>query len=467
MITRSVETFADWRDAARLLLMAGIPPSSVDWQSGAVQQAGLFEEQAVPAALRDPTISIHVPKDFIALAERIACHRDPERWSWLYQALWRLSHGEKHLLELSTDSLMRRIELADKAVRRDAHKAKAFVRFRKVDDDTGEQYIAWHRPDHKILPIVAPFFQRRFSVMEWTILTPDQSVHWDGTRLDYGPGVPAEEAPEPDQLEDLWRAYYRATFNPARIKLKAMRREMPVRHWATLPETDIIPEMLAEAEERIAAMVKHTEGFDRSAADFLPEDSENLEALRKAATGCEGCPLYKDAIQTVFGEGATKGGFMLVGEQPGDEEDKQGHPFVGPAGQMLDKALEEAGIERGDVYITNAVKHFKFDRMPSGFRKHATPKIREIKACKPWLDHEIKAIRPRAIACLGATAGKSLLGPAFTLKAYRGKWHDGPEGSKILASYHPSAILRAPDHEQREILYLALVSDLKMLRAGL
>lgn len=454
----TADTFPEWRTQARQLLGAQIPPEFVYWGG---DQAALFDLPE-PVLHQEP---IKVPRSFFDFAEAIACHRDPERWALLYQALWRITHGEKHLFDLQTDPLVHRLSMMNKAVRRDAHKAKAFVRFRETQDEFGTHFIAWHRPDHKILPLVAPFFGRRFAVMRWAILTPDQSVHWDGEKLQYGTGVPQSEAPDEDGLEDLWRSYYRATFNPARIKLDMMRREMPVRHWATLPETNIIPEMLAEAEERIAEMVKHTEGFAESAADYLP-DAHDLSSLRQASKNCKGCPLYKDATQTIFGEGPARARYMLVGEQPGDQEDLQGHAFVGPAGQMLDRALDEADIERGDVYITNAVKHFKFELQPNGRRRHVTPKVREIKACKPWLDHEIQAIKPKAIAALGATAAKSLIGPGFTLKEGREKWHEGPEGSKILATYHPSAILRAPDHEQREAYYHALVKDLKRLKTA-
>ncbi len=211
-------------------------------------------------------------------------------------------------------------------------------------------------------------------------------------------------------------------------------------------------------------MVKYAEGFDRSAEDFVPE-ARDLDSLRQAAQNCRGCPLYKDATRTVFGEGPEKARFMLVGEQPGDQEDLQGHPFVGPAGQLLDRALIEAGIERGDVYITNAVKHFKFEQRGKR-RVHVTPKVREIKACRPWLEHEIAALKPKAVAALGATAGWSLLGAGFTLKEGREKWHEGPKGSKVVATYHPSAILRAIDHQQRDLLYSLLVQDLKMLKTA-
>ena len=196
-----------------------------------------------------------------------------------------------------------------------------------------------------------------------------------------------------------------------------------------------------------------------SAADFLPKKI-TYNTLYKASKGCQGCDLYLPARQTVFGEGAIKGSLMLVGEQPGNEEDLEGHPFIGPAGKLLNKALEDAGIPRGKVYVTNAVKHFRFEERGQK-RLHKSPSARQIKACRPWLDAEISLMQPAAILCLGATAAKSLLGANFSLTRQRGQWQPGPGDSRILATYHPSAALRAPDHDKREAFYKAIVQDLK------
>ncbi|HTK83998.1 MAG TPA: UdgX family uracil-DNA binding protein [Patescibacteria group bacterium] len=209
-----------------------------------------------------------------------------------------------------------------------------------------------------------------------------------------------------------------------------------------------------EDDQRISRQKTET-----SAANFLPSKI-TYEALVKASEGCKGCELYKFATQTVFGEGATDASLILVGEQPGNEEDLAGHPFVGPAGKLLDKALAEAGIPRDEVYVTNAVKHFKFEERGKR-RLHKQPSARNIKACRPWLEAEIELIKPEAVICLGSTAAKSLLGPSFALTKHLGEWQTGPGNIKILATYHPSAALRAPDHDQREALYKAIVSDLK------
>jgi DNA polymerase len=182
-----------------------------------------------------------------------------------------------------------------------------------------------------------------------------------------------------------------------------------------------------------------------TAEPFLPARL-SLKSLRESAALCEGCELYKDATQTVFGEGSRSASIILLGEVPGDEEDKQGHPFVGPSGRLLDEALDEAGINRDEVYVTNAVKHFRWE--PRGKRRlHKKPTARQIAACRPWLHAEILVVNPQVIVCLGATAAQAMLGASFRITKQRGKFFHGDENAWITATYHPSAILRAPDRE--------------------
>jgi uracil-DNA glycosylase len=201
-----------------------------------------------------------------------------------------------------------------------------------------------------------------------------------------------------------------------------------------------------------------------SAAEFVPE-SRSLRALRAAAAECHGCALYKDATQTVFGAGARKSRLMLVGEQPGDREDVEGEPFVGPAGGVLDRALERAEIERGDVYLTNAVKHFKW--RPQGKRRlHQTPRVGEIVACKPWLEAELEAVKPAGLLALGAIAGRSLFGTKVRVTKDRGRLLDSPLAPVAALTLHPSAILRLRDHDEREDALAALVDDLRMVAAA-
>ena len=201
------------------------------------------------------------------------------------------------------------------------------------------------------------------------------------------------------------------------------------------------------------------------AASFIPK-TRDLEELRRAAAACQGCDLYRHATQTVFGRGPASARAALVGEAPGDQEDLQGAPFVGPAGEVLDRALGEARIAREDVYVTNVVKHFKFVRTPRR-RIHQTPGAVEIGACRPWLEAELAVIRPEILVCLGATASKALLGPDYRLMKERGKILKTPWAPKLLATLHPSAILRAEDAAGQERLYGYLLTDLKLVASEL
>jgi uracil-DNA glycosylase len=202
-----------------------------------------------------------------------------------------------------------------------------------------------------------------------------------------------------------------------------------------------------------------------AARDLIPEQAD-LDALRKAAAGCTACDLYRDATQTVFGEGSPDAEVMLVGEQPGDGEDKAGRPFVGPAGRLLDRALEEAGIDRELAYVTNVVKHFKFERRGK-VRLHKKPNAEEIRACLPWLEAELTVVRPRVLVALGATAAQALLGSSFRVSRQRGEFVDSDLAPRVLATVHPSSILRAPDDEARALAYKGFVADLTVVAAAL
>jgi uracil-DNA glycosylase family protein len=200
----------------------------------------------------------------------------------------------------------------------------------------------------------------------------------------------------------------------------------------------------------------------RSARSFLPAHL-SIPQLQKSAAGCTGCDLYKRATQTVFGEGTAHASIMFVGEQPGDQEDLAGHPFVGPAGKMLDKALVEAGIARRDLYVTNAVKHFKWE--PQGKRrKHKKPSATEIAACRPWLEAEVAVVKPRALVCLGATAAQSVFGKAVRLNDMRGRPWRTPLAETVFVTVHPSAILRHPEAVEREREYRRFVEDLRSIQ---
>jgi uracil-DNA glycosylase family protein len=198
-----------------------------------------------------------------------------------------------------------------------------------------------------------------------------------------------------------------------------------------------------------------------AAHDLIPERPD-LDGLRAAATGCTACDLYRDATQTVFGEGAGGAEVMLVGEQPGDGEDRAGRPFVGPAGRLLDKALEEAGIDRRLAYVTNVVKHFSFQRRGK-LRLHKKPNAEQVHACRPWLEAELEVVRPRVLVLLGATAAQALLGGSFRVSRQRGELLDSELAPRVLATVHPSSILRAPDDQARALAYKGVVADLAVV----
>jgi uracil-DNA glycosylase len=455
--------FDAWRDAARTALQQGYTPDQLDLQDATQPSAlDLLTLDEGPAG--PPIPKPHVPKAFLDAAQLAAVHRDPQRWNLLYRLLHRLQ-ANRELLKVEVDDDVARLKQLQSQVQRDLHKMHAFVRFRKVDEPTPdgarEVYIAWYRPDHRILPLAAPFFAERFAPMRWTILTPDASVSWDPTTnaLTWAPGTGQDAAPAEDELETLWKSYYGSIFNPARLNPEAMRSEMPVRYWQNLPEVALLPELMQRAGARVETMVTR-QAQQPTAAPFVPAD-HSLAVLQAAMPRCEGCDLYKHATQVVPGAGHTAAALMLVGEQPGDQEDRQGAPFVGPAGRVLDDALAEVGIPRAEVFVTNAVKHFKFVQR-GRLRLHQNPRMSEINACKPWLAAEIDAVKPKVILCLGASAAKSLLGGTFALMKERGTLKSTALAERVMATIHPSAILRAADESGRAQLYHYLRDDLAL-----
>ncbi len=502
--------FEAWRLAARDALHAGYRPEDIDLQDATVPTPLSLALPTDEAPGGQPIASPHVPKTFLEAARFAAVHRDPQRWNLLYRLLYRLQ-TDRNLLHLETDDDVALLLRLEGQVRRDLHKMHAFVRFRKVlepndpaerplvideevtvpfsekehehhllletptpfgpvtaeieacppsvPDNDCEHFIAWYQPDHRIVPLAAPFFAERFAVMRWSILTPDASVSWNPITkaLAFAPGLPRESAPAEDELETLWRSYYASIYNPARLNPQTMRSEMPVRYWKNLPEVSMLPSLITQSKSRVANMVTRQQA-QPSAQPFLPED-HSLPALTAALPGCKGCDLYCHAIQVVPGRGASSAALMLVGEQPGDQEDKQGEPFVGPAGGVLDRILDELRIPRSALYITNAVKHFKFVQRGK-LRLHQNPRMSEIMACRPWLLAEIEAVKPRVVLCLGASASKSLLGGTFALMKDHGKELHTPFADKVYATIHPSAVLRGRDEANRTELRGFLMTDL-------
>lgn len=462
--------FDSWREAARRLRLAGVEPAQARFVVGR-SRGDLFDETA---ALPQVKGAFHAPRAFMETAAQLIQHRSEDRFDLMYRLLWRLKDQPDLLAVLSDRDVA---EAADrvKAVRRAAHKMKAFVRFRQAEDEAGDHWVAWFEPAHRVLQATAPFFARRFSAMRWTILTPDGSAHWHGETLTFGPAGEQAQAPAEDAVEDFWRTYYASTFNPARLRLQAMRSEMPKRYWKNLPEAALIPELTAAASVRTEAMVtqsapKPNERFQRVRApsvDRAPTDDlvpGDLDELARGVQGCRRCPLWRDATQGVCGEGPKRAALMVVGEQPGDQEDLVGRPFTGPAGRLLDAAFEEAGLHRRDLYLTNAVKHFKHE--PRGKRRlHRTPSPSEVQACRWWLDHERRLVKPRLILALGATAGLAVLGRKPAVQAERGRVITADDGARVFLTVHPAYLLRLPDPAARDSERAKFLADLRVASA--
>lgn len=250
-------TFEAWRSKARELLRHGVKPEEVQWADESQTPSLLAEGSALYGEARKDAVK--VPAEFLRLAANVCAHTDERRFAILYRLLHRLTlGGEKHLLAMPSDRDMHQCSMWAKAVSRDIHKMHAFVRFRLVgvNEETGrEQFVAWFEPEYRITRLAAPFFEKRFAGMEWSILTPDECASWDGEKLTFMPGMSRHDAPDADAHDDLWRTYYRSIFNPARLKVKAMQSEMPVKYWKNLPEAEIISGLINGSEKRVQTMI--------------------------------------------------------------------------------------------------------------------------------------------------------------------------------------------------------------------
>ncbi|GGB67734.1 UdgX family uracil-DNA binding protein [Henriciella pelagia] len=465
---QSETDFEGWRVAARKLCAAQIRPAQISWRLPG-QAGSLFGGDSRLDQL-EPVREVRATKPFLDLARKIVCYRDEQRFDRLYSALFKLQsapHILSHRLDADTDWLMS----AQKAIRRDIHKMHAFVRFRKAGEsvDGREHYAAWFEPTHRITTLGAPFFRRRFPNMNWVIVTPEASAMWDGSDLTYGPGGRREDVPSDDSVEDQWKTYFQAIFNPARLKVSAMTSEMPKKYWKNMPEAALIPDMIASAQARTRQMQDEAVTAPTLLSSRLaerhqaqrqgPETPQTLEEARKAILHCTRCSLHCHASQPVFGEGPARARIMIVGEQPGDQEDIAGKPFVGPAGKVLDGALEQAGIERSAVYVTNAVKHFKFT--PRGKRRmHAKPNAGEIDHCRWWLDLERAQVDPAVTVALGATALRGVLGKSVKVGDVRGTVIDLGNRGQLVPTIHPSYLLRLPDKGLRAEQEAMFIDDL-------
>ncbi len=454
----SAQSFDEWRQTARSLIVSNTPPHQVNWQA----QSGdgdLFCSEQVEKTVRDQSkFAMHVSRELLHMLELAACYRAEDRWSFLYRILWRWQTGDRTVVS-AADEDGRRLHGMIKTVRREVHKMNAFLRFRERAAELGApQFVAWFEPLHDVLPRVSEHFAKRMGYASWLIATPEATAVWDGTTLLQGPPSANGPLQVDDEGERLWLAYYRSTFNPARLNASAMEMHMPVRYWKNMPEGKLIPGLISQAAagaQRIAQTIA-VGNRKGTTVRVTAETAQPERALPSSLDQCQRCELWRHATQVIGGVGPQQARVMLVGEQPGDQEDIAGKVFVGPAGQLLDRALRAAGLERGSLYITNAVKHFKWE--PRGKRRlHKTPAQLEIDACMVWLEHEIELVQPEIIVALGSTALKALLKTSkVNLSQMLGQEiKDGAR--RIIATYHPSYVLRVPDDEKKDAAFAELV----------
>ena len=451
-----------FRAAARRLAGADVVPEVVAWV------AGDGDDLFGPASRKDGTAieagaPLMLPKGAADLIRLVVCHSDPERYALLYTLIWRLGRGQRGLLEIASDPLVHRLERMAKSVRRDLHKMHAYVRFRCIETAAGQRFVAWFEPDHFIVEATGSFFVDRFRGMDWAILTPKGSLHWDTQGLILGPPADRAQAPAGDDFEAHWLDYYASIFNPARLNPTAMRGHMAVKYWKNLPEAALIPRLIREAPQRVQAMIEREAPMpvhrnpDKAVAAMADQAPKSLDALNRLILASESPAPFSP--RAVPGEGPLGATIALVGEQPGDQEDIAGRPFVGPAGQLLDHALAEAGIERREAYVTNAVKHFKF-RQEDKRRIHQTPTTGEIKHYRWWLERELEFVRPKLVIALGATATAALAGKTVPVMKNRGPTDQFGQWRGFI-TVHPSSLLRQPDEAARDVAWLAFVRDLR------
>ncbi|MXO64639.1 UdgX family uracil-DNA binding protein [Altericroceibacterium endophyticum] len=453
VVIHDLQDFDHWRDLARQAIQSDISPERISWEENGAT-GDLFG--SVATRLPSPTSNrpVRANKRYMDLARRAFLHSDPRRFGTLYKVLWRLQ-SEPRLMEDRTDGDIRMMDEWARHVRRDIHKMRAFLRFRVVDEAQGEnRFVAWFEPSHHIVRANARFFVERFAAMNWSILTPGGSLLWDGQMLQEGPPARREDAPQGDAAEDLWRSYYASIFNPSRLKIGAMLREMPRKYWKNMPEAALIPDLIAGAQAREARMV--TEGAGR-----VGKRPDTLTGIAEGIAACRDCPIGGLGTCAVMGEGNQNAVLMIVGEQPGDQEEMAGRPFIGPAGQLLNEYLREAGIVREKAYCTNAVKHFKFAQRGKR-RIHQTPTAKEVDACRWWLESERALIRPKISVALGASAARSFLGRTVNVARERSQALTLDDGSELWITTHPSYLLRldgAAKAEQRR----AFAHDLSVI----
>ncbi|MFM0627416.1 UdgX family uracil-DNA binding protein [Paraburkholderia xenovorans] len=470
-------SFAAWRRAARELLRQGVEPERIEWVEfdscesvGSGTGSANTQDNSAAPAVATPAI----PRELLAWLKTAACFCAPDRWSLLYRILWRWTHGERHVLD-PQDADGALLDQRIQSVEHETNDLVTLTLFRRRDPSMGApEFVGWYEPHHDLLAQAAERFAERMGDSTWMLATPQGAVFWNGMMLrisrpaaDDGetscpehpqqnplatqallPGAMAGEATTSEPTEALWLAYYASAFNGAPAPV-------PLRYWRTPPAGPPLPAQLARERSRLGAQSGTVTVPEMPPLEYSAVTPPLREPTGPLAT-CRRCALWRNAKQAVAGAGPAQTALMVVGEQPGEYENQHGAPFTGPAGQLLDTVLARAGLDRAALYLTYAVKHYKWETLEQQ-RVHRTPARREVEACQYWLEHELTQIAPRVVVTLGATALKALTGAHVNLSEYLGQTIDHG-GRLIVPTWHPSYALKTVDGRLREDIVAGMVA---------
>jgi DNA polymerase len=456
-----------FRETLRIMTLCNVPPRQITWTARVgLERSGNRGQSAYGAAGRP----IILPRYVVGMIELVVCHKDPEKYALLYDLVWRMQHDEKNPpFGKDGDELVLRLETMKQSVRADLRKMQECTRFLQIDDPiVGERFIAWFEPEHYVVERAGRHFVDRFGSLDWTILTPMGSLRWDRKELRIGPPAVLGEGRETDALEIAWRPHEESVFNPSRTNEQVMRQLMPDVYRQKVLEGQGVCDIVRNEPlrvERVEEVLETEAGMptrqtpNADLAVTARQEPKTLTELNRIIRASK--PFVEGSDKAVLGEGPLHAEIAFVGEQPVDQEDLQGKPFVGPAGKLLDRAMEAAGIERRKAYVTNAVKHFKF--VQRGKRRlHQSPTAGEVKHYRWWLEKELDFVQPKLVVGLGATAVHALAGRATPIGKNRGPAIFGDRPGYITV--HPSSILRQQDDNSRQREYAAFVNDLKRIR---
>ncbi|MFM0175149.1 UdgX family uracil-DNA binding protein [Paraburkholderia sediminicola] len=483
-------SFAAWRRAARELLRQGVEPERIEWLEFDSVDSGTGSVAAPDSSAATPVVATPaIPRELLAWLKTAACFCAPDRWSLLYRILWRWTHGERHVLDpQDVDGA-----LLDQRIQSVEHETSDLVTltlFRRRDPSMGApEFVGWYEPHHDLLAQAAERFTERMGDSTWMLATPQGAAFWNGMLLRISrpateenghvthalpagqqnepatptlppsqrnrpttptlpPAAMAGEATTSEPTEALWLAYYASVFNAAPAPV-------PLRYWRTPPAGPPLPAQLARERSRLGAQSGTVTVPEMPPLEYSAVTPPLREPTGPLAT-CRRCALWRNAKQAVAGAGPAQATLMVVGEQPGEHENQHGAPFTGPAGQLLDTVLARAGLERAALYLTYAVKHYKWETLEQQ-RVHRTPARREVEACQYWLEAELTQVAPRVVVTLGATALKALTGAHVNLSEYLGLTIDHG-GRLIVPTWHPSYALKMADGRLREDIVAGMVA---------